>query len=96
MPVVKIPALAFVEIDVEEFERRCSEKFTPDAKPKFALGSVVMMQADFGRRLPATVIGVEPRRSGWFYHVARPRWIDGVIEQVGCKEADLTSLGDLP
>lgn len=87
---VKVPSLSYVEVETDEFSRTCVKKFCPDTKPKFGIHDVVMMEADFGRRLPAVVIGLEPRVCGWFYHVARPRWVDGSVKRVGVSEDKLS------
>jgi hypothetical protein len=92
---IKIPSLAFQEVGVSEFVQTCKARFLPESPPKFAIMDVVMMKADFGRELPAMVIGVEPREVGWFYHLARPRWIDGVVERVSARETELKPLSDV-
>ncbi len=92
MAKIKIPAIAFAEVDANEFADECAKKFLPSSDPKFALRQVVMLKGEFGRELPAIILSVEARDGGWFYSLARPRWIDGVLERVGASEDKLTAV----
>ena len=94
MTTVKIPSIASIEIDAEEFKMTCWAKFCPKENPKYNLKTVLMMEADFKRKLPCTIIGIRPTLHGWIYDVARPRWVDGVIEQISVYEDKLQEIKD--
>ncbi len=84
--MLKIPKLVYEDIEPDAFRAECG-KMMPATAPKWGLSDIVLVDANFGRRVPGVVAGVESRQDRtWHYTIIRPRGYDGVLERTVLSE----------